>query len=140
MTDIKRYSITTHQAKVEESPTGNWIKASDHDAVITQLSSENERLRDDNNALRGYLKVADKQFEEACEKVDFFIKSEQRLRSENEVLKVSIAKLKADAVREAAVLTADNDVGCYVIRDKVARDTLIVYADKLESQATKGRE
>ena len=63
-------------------------------AELYLVRREIEQLRDDNNYLRGYLKVADKQVEEVCKKVDFYMDEVKTLRAENEVLKRTLIEAK----------------------------------------------
>ena len=56
-------------------------------AELYFVRREAEALRDDNHALRCYLKSADKQVEEACKKADFYMDEVIILRAENEALK-----------------------------------------------------
>ena len=82
---------------------------------IQRLRADNETLRNDNShsALRAMI---------------------QRLENENEALRESIPKLKADAVRDAVNFASTNFEGknfCHAC-------DLYMYADNLESQAAKG--
>ena len=54
---------------------------------IYLVKRELEALRDENYALRCYLKSADKQVEEVCKKVDFYMDEVIILRAENEALR-----------------------------------------------------
>ena len=107
---------------------------------IYGLKRELEALRDDNYALRCYLKSAEKQVEEVCKKVDFYMDEVKSLRAENEVLKANQNEIRAQAVREALAYArcecdwTENTFYKTVAFSRACED----YADKIESQAAKG--